>query len=106
MTLATELGMRPLVAHCHFGLGKLYRRTGKQDQGRHHLTTDDVLTCRAGERTAVGGSVGRFRRGGFGLTVALRTKTSFSSSGTQRAESSAANSSPESLSLSGRTSWS
>ena len=27
--LATELGMRPLVAHCHLGLGKLYRRTGK-----------------------------------------------------------------------------
>ena len=24
----TELGMRPLVAHCHLGLGKLYRRTG------------------------------------------------------------------------------
>ena len=24
----TALGMRPLVAHCHLGLGKLYRRTG------------------------------------------------------------------------------
>ena len=23
-----ELGMRPLIAHCHLGLGKLYRRTG------------------------------------------------------------------------------
>ena len=28
LALATELGMRPLVAHCHLGLGKLYRRTG------------------------------------------------------------------------------
>ena len=28
MTLASELEMRPLVAHCHLGLGKLYRRTG------------------------------------------------------------------------------
>src|SRR5215470_4775816 len=28
-TLAEERGMRPLVAHCHLGLGKLYRRTGK-----------------------------------------------------------------------------
>ena len=28
MTLAEELGMRPLVAHCHVGLGKLYRRAG------------------------------------------------------------------------------
>jgi hypothetical protein len=29
LALASELGMRPLVAHCHLGLGKLYRRTGK-----------------------------------------------------------------------------
>ena len=27
-----------LVAHCHMGLGKLCRRTGKQDQAREHLT--------------------------------------------------------------------
>ncbi len=27
-----------LVAHCHMGLGKLYRRTGKQDQAREHTT--------------------------------------------------------------------
>jgi class 3 adenylate cyclase/tetratricopeptide (TPR) repeat protein len=36
---AEELGMRPLVAHCHLGLGKLSRRTGKEDQARKHLTT-------------------------------------------------------------------
>jgi len=30
LTLATGLGMRPLVAHCHLGLGKLYHRTGKR----------------------------------------------------------------------------
>jgi hypothetical protein len=29
--------MRPLVAHCHLGLGKLYRRTGKDEQAREHL---------------------------------------------------------------------
>src|SRR5262249_49568872 len=28
LTRADELGMRPLAAHCHLGLGKLYRRTG------------------------------------------------------------------------------
>ena len=28
LALATEFGMRPLVAHCHLGLGKLYRQTG------------------------------------------------------------------------------
>jgi hypothetical protein len=31
--------MRPLVAHCHLGLGKLYRRTGQREQGNEHLTT-------------------------------------------------------------------
>jgi hypothetical protein len=38
-TIGEELGMRPLVAHCHFGLGKLYRQTGKPDQAREHITT-------------------------------------------------------------------
>src|SRR5262249_11864363 len=36
--LAEELGMRPLIAHCHVGLGKLYRRAGKQQEGQEHLT--------------------------------------------------------------------
>ena len=31
--------MRPLVAHCHLGLGKLYRRTGQPERAREHLTT-------------------------------------------------------------------
>jgi class 3 adenylate cyclase/tetratricopeptide (TPR) repeat protein len=39
MALATDFGMRPLVAHCHLGLGKLYRRSGKREQAREHLTT-------------------------------------------------------------------
>jgi class 3 adenylate cyclase/tetratricopeptide (TPR) repeat protein len=38
-TLANELSMRPLVAHCHLGLGKLYRRTGDQPKAAEHLTT-------------------------------------------------------------------
>ena len=37
MTLASELRMRPLVAHCHVGLGKLYRRTGDLEQAKAHL---------------------------------------------------------------------
>ena len=36
--LALELGMRPLVAHCHFGLGKLQGRMGQQ-QATENLTT-------------------------------------------------------------------
>jgi tetratricopeptide (TPR) repeat protein len=37
--LAEALGMRPLVAHCHLGLGKLYHRTDKREQAREHLAT-------------------------------------------------------------------
>ena len=33
LALAEQLGMRPLVAHCHLGLGKLYRRTGGAQAG-------------------------------------------------------------------------
>jgi len=43
LALATELGMRPLVAHCHFGLGKLYGRTKKRDQAREHLTAATTM---------------------------------------------------------------
>jgi len=38
LALAEELGMRPQAAHCHVGLGKLYRRTGSRQQAREHLT--------------------------------------------------------------------
>jgi class 3 adenylate cyclase/tetratricopeptide (TPR) repeat protein len=37
LALAEELGMRPLVAHCHLGLGSLYARTGQQEQARAEL---------------------------------------------------------------------
>jgi class 3 adenylate cyclase/tetratricopeptide (TPR) repeat protein len=43
LALATELGMRPLIAHCHLGLGKLYRRTGKQQEAEEHLTTATTM---------------------------------------------------------------
>ena len=35
---ADELGMRPLAAHCHLGLGKLYRLTGDRTQAEEYLT--------------------------------------------------------------------
>jgi uncharacterized protein HemY len=31
--------MRPLVAHCHLGLGRLDYRTDKHEQAQEHLTT-------------------------------------------------------------------
>ena len=43
LALAGDLGMRPLVAHCHLGLGKLYRRTGKREQAQEHLTTATTM---------------------------------------------------------------
>jgi len=43
MALADELGMRPLVAHCHLGLGKLYTRTGKRELAQEHLTTATTM---------------------------------------------------------------
>ena len=39
LTLATELGMRPLQAHCHRGLGALYRQTDQFDKARVELST-------------------------------------------------------------------
>jgi len=39
LALAEELGMRPLQAHCHLGLGALYQRAGRRDQAQAELTT-------------------------------------------------------------------
>jgi class 3 adenylate cyclase/tetratricopeptide (TPR) repeat protein/ABC-type thiamine transport system ATPase subunit len=39
LTLAEALGMRPLQAHCHRGLGTLYATTGQREQARAALST-------------------------------------------------------------------
>src|SRR5262249_37753871 len=38
LALAEELGMRPLQAHCHRGLGTLYATIGRQEQARAELS--------------------------------------------------------------------
>jgi tetratricopeptide (TPR) repeat protein len=38
LALAEELGMRPLQAHCHLGLGTLYAQIGQWEQARAALT--------------------------------------------------------------------
>jgi tetratricopeptide (TPR) repeat protein len=43
LALAEELGMRPLVAHCHRGLGTLYATLGQQEQARTELSAAIVL---------------------------------------------------------------
>ena len=42
LTLADELGMRPLAAHCHLGLAKLHRLSDRRAQTAEHL--DAALT--------------------------------------------------------------
>jgi class 3 adenylate cyclase/tetratricopeptide (TPR) repeat protein len=41
--LGEELGMRPLVAQGHLGLGKLYGRTGQRRQSQAHFTTATTM---------------------------------------------------------------
>jgi tetratricopeptide (TPR) repeat protein len=43
LALAEELSLRPLVAHCHLGLGELYRRAGTRQESRKHLTTAGTM---------------------------------------------------------------
>ncbi|HEY7493689.1 MAG TPA: hypothetical protein VIH59_21590 [Candidatus Tectomicrobia bacterium] len=43
LVLAEALGMRPLQAHCHLGLGTLYARTGQAVQARAELDTAMTL---------------------------------------------------------------
>jgi tetratricopeptide (TPR) repeat protein len=43
ISLAEELGMRPLLARCHFGLGKIYKQAGQPQQAEAHLTTATTM---------------------------------------------------------------
>jgi tetratricopeptide (TPR) repeat protein len=43
LALADDLGMRPLVAHCHLGLGMLYRKIDRGEQARAELSTAIAL---------------------------------------------------------------
>src|SRR5262249_2865313 len=41
-SLASGIGMRPLAAHCHFGLARLYREAGRPGEAQDRL---DVATA-------------------------------------------------------------
>jgi class 3 adenylate cyclase/DNA-binding winged helix-turn-helix (wHTH) protein/tetratricopeptide (TPR) repeat protein len=43
LALAEELGMRPLVAHCHHALGRLYGQTGRRASARAALSAAIAL---------------------------------------------------------------
>jgi tetratricopeptide (TPR) repeat protein len=42
LVLAEQRGMRPRVAHCHMGLGKLHHRLGQQERANEHLATATI----------------------------------------------------------------
>ena len=50
MALASELGMRPLVAQCHFSLGKLHGRADDRRAAEEHLRTAVSLFDEMGMR--------------------------------------------------------
>jgi hypothetical protein len=45
LALANLHNMRPLVAHCHLGLGKLYRRMGETGRARENFTNATAMYC-------------------------------------------------------------
>jgi tetratricopeptide (TPR) repeat protein len=54
LVLAERLDMRPLVAHCHLGLGNLYRRTGNRAKAAEHLSTATTIVPRNGHELLAG----------------------------------------------------
>ena len=48
LTLAAKLDMRPLVAHCHLGLGDLDHRAGDWSKAEEHLTMAGAMYRRMG----------------------------------------------------------
>jgi tetratricopeptide (TPR) repeat protein len=45
LALAVTLGMRPLQAHCHLGLGTLYSTTGQREQAARHCLPPSRCTA-------------------------------------------------------------
>jgi hypothetical protein len=43
LMLAEKLGMQPLLAHCHYGLGTLYAKTGQLEQGHAEISAAIAL---------------------------------------------------------------
>jgi DNA-binding NtrC family response regulator/tetratricopeptide (TPR) repeat protein len=43
LALATELGMQPLAAHCHLGLGQWHRRAGDRAKAQEHMAIARTL---------------------------------------------------------------
>ena len=63
LALGRESGMRPLLAHCHLGLGKLYRRTDTRQQAEDHLATATTMYREMGMRFWLDQAEAELKRG-------------------------------------------
>ena len=64
LTLATDLGMQPLVALCHAGLTRVLRSRGEAETATSHLDRAVALATTIGmEVAAVGVEAGELRDG-------------------------------------------
>jgi hypothetical protein len=45
LALAAARGMRPLVAHCHLGRGRLHARAGESELARDDLAVAAAMYC-------------------------------------------------------------
>ena len=43
MAASPGFGLHSFAAHCHLGLGTLYRRTGQREQAQEHLATATTM---------------------------------------------------------------
>jgi len=43
LSLAEMRGMRPLIAHCHLGIGKIYQQTGKHQEARDLFSSASAM---------------------------------------------------------------
>jgi class 3 adenylate cyclase/tetratricopeptide (TPR) repeat protein len=43
LALGESRGMRPVIAHCHLGLGRLHRRSGNSERAHQHLTAAKIM---------------------------------------------------------------
>jgi len=62
LALAEPRRMRPQVAHCHFGLGKLHRRRGDREQAQEHLTTAMAMYHKMGMTYSLEQAEGELRQ--------------------------------------------
>ena len=82
ITLAEELGMRPLQAHCHLGLGSLYARTGRPEAGPcRTLSRHYPVPCHGHDVLAAPGRAVLAQVEGVGVSGEYRTDASYSYTG-------------------------